>query len=58
MGRTGVDELERIESENRELTRDLERLRADHEALRESVLIWIRLYEGQLQRANSAAALG
>jgi hypothetical protein len=47
-------ELERIAIENRNLARELARLRDAHEDLSESALIWIRMYEGQLDRANRA----
>lgn len=45
-------ELERIAIENRNLARELARLRDAHEDLSESALIWIQMYERQLDRAN------
>ncbi len=45
-------ELERISIENRNLARELTRLRDAHEDLSESALIWIQMYERQLDRAN------
>ncbi len=45
-------ELERISIENRNLARELARLRDAHEDLSESALIWIQMYERQLDRAN------
>jgi hypothetical protein len=49
-------ELERIYVENRNLARELARLREAHEDLSESALIWIQMYERQLERANRADA--
>lgn len=49
-------ELERISIENRNLARELARLREAHEDLSESALIWIQMYERQLDRANRAHA--
>jgi hypothetical protein len=49
-------ELERISIENRNLARELARLKDAHEDLSESALIWIRMYERQLDRANRALA--
>jgi hypothetical protein len=49
-------ELERIYLENRNLTRELARLKDSHEDLTESALIWIQMYEYQLDRANRATA--
>lgn len=49
-------ELERISIENRNLARELARLRDAHEDLSESALIWIQMYERQLERANRAQA--
>jgi hypothetical protein len=49
-------ELERISIENRNLARELARLRDAHEDLSESALIWIQMYESQLERANRAQA--
>jgi hypothetical protein len=49
-------ELERIWNENRHLARELARLREAHEDLSESALIWIQMYERQLERANRAQA--
>jgi hypothetical protein len=49
-------ELERISIENRNLARELARLKDAHEDLSESSLIWIQMYERQLERANRALA--
>ena len=38
------------------LVREIQRLQDENEALRGSAEIWIRMYEGQVQRAKSAAA--
>lgn len=48
-------ELERIYVENRNMARELARLRDSYEDLTESALIWIKMYEYQLDRANHAA---
>jgi hypothetical protein len=47
-------ELEPAVSEAHALKRELERVRAQNEDLRESAQIWIRMYERQLERANAA----
>jgi hypothetical protein len=59
MGRGAVSEnerlrreLERVSAVNRNLESDLARLRESHDDLSESALIWIRMYERQLDHAN------
>jgi septation ring formation regulator EzrA len=47
-------ELERISIENRQLTRELARVREAYDDLSESALIWIQMYRRQLDRANRA----
>ena len=49
-------ELERISVENRNLALELARLRDAHDDLTESALMWIQMYERQLDRANRADA--
>jgi septation ring formation regulator EzrA len=51
-------ELERIYRENRNLVRELGRLRDSYEDLTESALIWIQMYEYQLERVNRAGTNG
>jgi LPS sulfotransferase NodH len=50
-------ECEDFGAENARLGTDLERLRQENEALRESAEIWIRMYESQLARANRASEM-
>lgn len=42
-------EILRLKSENEHLVDELDRLRVEHEDLRKSAEIWIRLYETQLE---------
>ena len=50
-------ERDDLRAENARLAAEVERLRQDNKALRESAEIWIRLYENQLSRANRTAEL-
>jgi hypothetical protein len=45
-------ELERVSAANRALERELAQLRESHDDLSESALIWIRMYERQLDHAT------
>jgi hypothetical protein len=47
-------ERDRLCEEGRRLSNEVERLTDENEALRQSIDIWIRLYERQLERANRA----
>jgi hypothetical protein len=49
-------EILRLSSENAALQDELDHLRMLNEDLSQSAAMWIRLYEGQLGRANSLAA--
>jgi hypothetical protein len=49
-------ELERVSAANRALERELAQLRESHDDLSESALIWIRMYERQLDPANRLRA--
>jgi hypothetical protein len=44
-----------LEAERRDLVAALARCRDENAALRASALLWIALYERQLQRANALA---
>jgi hypothetical protein len=46
-----------LQAENARLSSEVERLRDENKALRESAEIWIRMYENQLSRANRASEL-
>ena len=46
-----------LREELRQTLLDVARLEEENEALRKSAEIWIRMYEGQLARANEAARL-
>jgi hypothetical protein len=50
------EECRRQASENKALLQVIDTLLADNSDLRESALIWISLYERQLERANRAIA--
>jgi predicted nuclease with TOPRIM domain len=50
------EECRRQESETRALLEIVEELEADNTDLQESTLMWIDLYERQLERANRAVA--
>jgi hypothetical protein len=63
MGRGAVSEnerlrreLERVSAANRNLEREIARLRESHDDLSASALIWIRMYERQLDHANRLRA--
>lgn len=50
------EERRRQESETKALLQIVEELEADNTDLQESTLMWIDLYERQLERANRAVA--
>jgi hypothetical protein len=50
------EECRRLTSENKALLQVIDTLLADNSDLRESALMWISLYERQLERANRAIA--
>lgn len=50
------EECRRQASENKALLQVIDTLLADNSDLRESALLWINLYERQLERANRAIA--
>lgn len=51
-------EILRLKSDNEHLHDELDRLRAEHEDLRKSAEIWIRLYESQVALAATRAGAG